>query len=95
MLKNCFSRKVPAVLDIQISSSIITCSPEHPFWVMGKGWVEAGHLLPGFPLILEDGSKILINDMQSRQGIFTVYNIEVEGFHTYYVSELAVGHLEK
>jgi hypothetical protein len=40
-IKHCFSREVPVVLDIQIGSTTITCSPEHPFWVVEKGWTAA------------------------------------------------------
>jgi RHS repeat-associated protein len=39
-----FNRVVDTVLDIIVDSEKITCSPEHPFWVCGKGWLEAALL---------------------------------------------------
>lgn len=90
---NRFQHIVPVVLDIRIGSTTITCSPEHPFWVPKCGWVEAGKLSPGNFLSTKEGKIALVDSIQAREvkeGPFKVYNIEVDGFHTYYVSELGV-----
>ncbi|MGB7415978.1 MAG: RHS repeat-associated core domain-containing protein, partial [Thermosynechococcaceae cyanobacterium] len=90
VIKNCFNKKVPVTLNIHIGPSTITCSPEHPFWVIKKGWVLAGNLTAGSQLLSEDGEIYTISLIERREGIFTVYNIEVDGFHTYHVSELSI-----
>jgi hypothetical protein len=89
-IKHRFSREVPVILDIRVGTVTITCSPEHPFWVPDAGWREAGTLQPGSPLLTKDGLTVRIGSIECKEGSFTVYNIEVEGFHTYYVSSLGI-----
>jgi len=89
-IKSTFSREVSTIVNIEIGGTIITCSPEHPFWVVEEGWKEAGKLRPGMAVITHEGKEILIDAIQPQTGKFTVYNIEVEGFHTYYVSRLGI-----
>lgn len=89
-VKHAFNREVHVVIDIQLGSTTITCSPEHPFWVLSQGWQEAGKLKPGTLLASKDGQALCVESVVSRQGLFTVYNIEVEGFHTYFVSPLSI-----
>ncbi len=126
----------------------LVVTANHPFWVAGKGWVEAGDLQPGVDqILLADGSPRYIDDlsivvrtsqtdigwlvggwhsdpdrhdglsreMDFRNGVHTqygrrnrvrndaiqwfkkgnelkrtVYNLEVENTHTYYVGEQGV-----
>lgn len=42
-----FVREVAVVLEIQVGEEIITCTPEHPFWVPEQGWTVAGQLTVG------------------------------------------------
>jgi RHS repeat-associated protein len=79
-----------AVLDIYVGDTVISCTPEHPFWVEGSGWVAAGDLVRGSPLVTKDGKVVRVEWVSRREGQFEVYNIEVEQLHTYYVSNLAV-----
>ncbi|MEH1794599.1 polymorphic toxin-type HINT domain-containing protein [Nostoc sp.] len=89
-VKSLFKTSVPVVLNIKIGEATITCSPEHPFWVPGEGWQEAGKLKPGTLLLNKQGQALGIESIERREGHFTVYNIEVEGLHAYFVSELAI-----
>jgi hypothetical protein len=63
---------------------------EHPFWVDGRGWVDAGGLIAGDRLVsLSDG---VITEVQSTARVdhpagITVYNFEVAGDHTYFVAD--------
>jgi hypothetical protein len=82
--------QVNQVLDILVGSEIITCTSEHPFWVIGKGWMEAETLRPDDLIITRQGTSISIKSVTSRDGVFTVYNLEVEGYHTYHVSRLGI-----
>jgi hypothetical protein len=85
-----FHRQVLSVTDIYIGDEIISCTPEHPFWVPGKGWLTARNLAVGMQLLTKDGETIQIQDIQQREGEFDVYNIEVESLHTYFVSRLNI-----
>ena len=85
-----FEREAPAVLDIQVGDEIITCTPEHPFWIPGQGWRAARQLEVGDPLLTHDEKTHSIESIQRREGLFKVYNIEVEELHTYYVSSLQI-----
>ena len=42
-----FERTTNEVVDVEIEGTIITATPEHPFWVEGEGWVGAGNLVRG------------------------------------------------
>jgi hypothetical protein len=85
-----FKREATRVVDIQIGDVTITCTPEHPFWVPGRGWLEAGALQVGTLLLTKDKQTLSIDSLSRREGAFKVYNIEVEDLHTYYVSNLDI-----
>ncbi|NQT12901.1 MAG: hypothetical protein HQ582_09130 [Planctomycetes bacterium] len=71
----------------------IQTTDNHPFWVPGKDWVDAGELCVGDPVLQSDGRTATITRTRREehpQGI-AVYNVEVEGFHTYFVAAIG-GH---
>lgn len=73
-----------------MDGEVISTTGEHPFWVPDKGWVEAKDLQVGSLLQTEDGKIIDCDRTLRREGEFEVYNFKVEGFHTYFVSDLEV-----
>ena len=85
-----FERAASVVLDIQAGNTTITATPEHPFWVEGKGWQRAGDLQAGSRLVTKDAKIVLVEAIRRREGSFKVYNIEVENLHTYFVSRLGI-----
>ncbi|TDM05382.1 MAG: hypothetical protein C4K60_11355 [Ideonella sp. MAG2] len=66
----------------------IDVTGNHPMWVVGKGWVEARDLIVGDELQSVDGkrSQFLSLTLKTYMDEFVVYNLEVEGFNTYFVS---------
>jgi hypothetical protein len=66
---------------------LIETTIEHPFWVVGKGWVEARVLEVGDLLWTLNGDSVLIDRIDYQAGNFSVYNFEVEDSHTYFVSQ--------
>ena len=65
----------------------IGTTAEHPFWVKEKGWVFAGKLLSGDEIFTSNGGWLRVNAgtwLSERQ---TVYNFEVDEFHTYFVGK--------
>jgi hypothetical protein len=85
-----FVHDAPAVLDIRVGNTVITGTPEHPFWVVGHGWRPAGELQPGSTLLTADGRELRVASVRRREGSFKVYNLEVSDAHTYYVSPLGI-----
>ena len=59
----------------------------HPFYVQGRGFVEAGKLLVGDKLLDVNGNVLLVEkfNVELTDEPVTVYNFQVEGFHTYHV----------
>ena len=84
-------RTVPQVLDVHTGGAVVTCSPEHPFWVEGAGWRPAGDLVPGDLLRTADGGSQAVEAVRPRPGSgWTVHNVTVRGAHTYHVGSAAV-----
>jgi hypothetical protein len=64
----------------------------HPFWVEGRGWVEAADLRPGMTLGDLDGTgggqlTVESNVREEHPEGVAVYNFEVAGDHTYLVAD--------
>lgn len=85
-----FVHTVPVVLDIALGNATITCSPAHPFWIPGKGWMPAGELRVGERVSSRHSVELSIESIASRVGSFVVYNISVDALQTYHVSERGV-----
>ncbi len=81
---------VTRLVDLTIADEAIACSPEHPFWVCGMGWTQAGDLTVGDVLLDADGMERKVEAVSARQGTFAVYNLEIAELHTYHVSGLSI-----
>lgn len=82
-----FSRIATRLIVLSVGGEFIETTPEHPFWVIGEGWVEAHNLAVGDRLWTLHGDRLAIDRIEYREGSFPVYNFEVDGFHTYFVSQ--------
>ncbi|WP_263053640.1 HINT domain-containing protein [Oscillatoria nigro-viridis] len=85
-----FVRETDALVDLYVDGEVISTTGEHPFWVPDRGWVEAADLTVGSLLQTGDGRIVDVDRVQKREGNFEVYNFNVEGFHTYFVSDLGI-----
>lgn len=83
-------RTASEVVDVKVGGETITATVEHPFWVEGKGWTAARELERGTRLVRRDGSPVAVESVKHRQGTFQIYNLEVSGIHSYYVSRLGI-----
>ncbi|KAF1026860.1 MAG: hypothetical protein GAK29_01055 [Acinetobacter bereziniae] len=62
---------------------------EHPFWVKNFGWLKSSLLQSGMILLDRNNEELtVVNQVLIPNKVETVYNIEVDGFHTYHVGEL-------
>jgi hypothetical protein len=80
------------LVHVRTAEGTITATPNHPFRVVGRGWVAAGDLIPGDTLYLADGGRasILSVTREKLASPVDVYNLEVEDFHTYFVASAGV-----
>jgi hypothetical protein len=60
----------------------------HRFWVAGEGWVKARDLKSGMPLHTATGA-LLVSEV-SEQPAAVAYNLVVDEFHNYFVTEAKV-----
>jgi RHS repeat-associated protein len=68
-------------------SDILRVTDEHPFRTKERGWVEAGDLGIGEEILQLSGGWLRVAGATVEQKRETVYNFEVEGFHTYFVGK--------
>ena len=67
----------------------IDTTANHPFYVEEKGWVAAAEIEAGDKLHTGNGEVVTVtsNRTEKLAKPIKVYNLEVEDFHTYYVTE--------
>jgi len=78
----------------------LTCTPEHPLYVQGQGFVLAGQLGIGTSIVTRAGPALQVTGLTwqkdkaqelaagspgSSFGGYTVYNLTVEDDHTFFV----------
>jgi intein/homing endonuclease len=83
-----FVRKANTLIKISIDGEEIEATEEHPFYVFGKGWVEAGKLTDQDRIVRSDGSTAEIKSIEKivLEVAIDVYNFEVEDWHTYFIT---------
>ena len=93
-VKQTFQRQVDHLRTLEVKSEdgstrTIKTTDEHPFWVPSADeYVEAKQLTPGTKLTGANGHFITVTSTRHEpypEGV-TVYNVEVEGFHNYFVA---------
>jgi len=84
-----FANQASELVNIKVGGQTISVTPEHPFWVVDKGWTSAAGLCAGDALVSYNGEHITIKEvlLVTLEVPVPVYNFEVEDFHTYYVDE--------
>jgi hypothetical protein len=87
---NTFVKETTNLVDIYIDGEKITTTEEHPFWVPDVGWVAAKDLQAGSLLQTSTEAWLDVDRVEKHGGLTTVYNFEVAGFHTYFVSDLGL-----
>ena len=75
-----------------INGEEIITTETHPFYVKNQGFIKAGELIVGDELLDVNGNVLLVEnfDVELTEEPTTVYNFQVEDFHTYHVSGFSV-----
>lgn len=84
-----YRRTTPLVVELDVAGITIECSPEHPFWIPDIGWREAGAIEAGVCLGSAEGERV-VTGVRHRHAVVTVYNLHVDGAHTFHISPLGV-----
>ncbi len=75
------------------SAVVIRTTDEHPFWIIGRGWSPARNICAGDIVAVDGNQDGVVCEWSSREthpeGV-SVYNLEVRGTHTYFVSTQCV-----
>ena len=80
------------LIEIEVNKTILKSTPDHPFWVVNEGWLEAEQLIVGDKLKLSTGEIVTISSVKKSflDAPVKVYNFTVDDWHTYYAGELEV-----
>ncbi len=73
------------LVDAQGHSEVLGVTGNHPFWVRNRGWTKAEDLLDGDEIFSSRGGWVKVGSASWFAHSQTVYNLEVDGFHTYFV----------
>ncbi|WP_345033016.1 polymorphic toxin-type HINT domain-containing protein [Kutzneria kofuensis] len=76
-----------SVVDSDGDRSSVTATSNHPFWVdSSESWTDAGDLKAGENLHTDDGRSVTVVGLRAHDETTRVYNLTVDGLHTYYVA---------
>ena len=66
----------------------LVCTPGHRVYVVGQGWKHASEIALGDACLSADGKRVAFEGRDAIAEPVGVFNLEVEGKHTYFVGEL-------
>lgn len=88
---NTLNRATQGIYEITTGNETINVTAEHPFYVVGKGWIKAKELQAGYVLKSSDSkATVKISSIKELSKAVTVYNIEVDGNHNYFVTSSTI-----
>lgn len=91
-VKTIYRYEVDTLVHLTIDGEEIVTTEIHPFYVDGKGWVEAADLEERDKVLDSENRTIQVEkiEIERLDKQVTVYNFEVEDYHTYYVGEAGI-----
>ena len=89
-----FVKQNNEILHLETTVGNIATTTNHPFYVIDKGWVAARDLTVGDEVYIIDGSSGFVTGLEIEKFAepLVVYNLEVEGFHSYFVGDGVLVH---
>ena len=82
-----YIREVTTLVHLTVNGEEIVTTVDHPFYVKNQGFIKAGELIVGDELLDVNGNVLLVENfaIELTDEPVTVYNFQVEDFHTYHV----------
>jgi hypothetical protein len=80
-------QRVAPIWELYVGKRVIRTTQEHPFYVRGRGWTPLAEIKAGDELRTGEGGWIRCDGVENTRRSETVYNVEVEGDHTYFVGD--------
>ena len=87
-----FEKDTDVLIRLEINDEVVITTEEHPFWIIGKGWTEANNIELGDYVQRrnKEPEQITNKSIIKLESPVIVYNLEVEDWHTYYVSNASI-----
>ena len=87
-----YIREVTTLVHLTVNGEEIVTTVDHPFYVKNQGFIKAGELIVGDEFLDVNGNVLLVEkfNVELTDEPTTVYNFQVEDFHTYHVGEIGV-----
>ncbi len=82
-----FRHVVRELLLLKTTTELIKTTPDHPFFLVGRGWTAARHLRPGnrVATAVEGRSATIVETRLARVPPTPVYNLTVEEQHVFHI----------
>lgn len=88
---NTLNRETQGIYEIIAGAESINVTAEHPIYVVSKGWIKVKDLKAGDVLkSSDDEATIKISSIKKLVKTETVYNIEVDGNHNYFITNSTI-----
>ena len=88
---NTFVRQADVIYTISYEDgSVFETTWNHPFYIEGKGFIQAKDLKSGQLSHTSQSRLLRITNIENESRMETVYNFEVDENHTYYVGKSGV-----
>ncbi|MEG1411367.1 MAG: polymorphic toxin-type HINT domain-containing protein [Terrisporobacter sp.] len=87
-----FTNEADTILKIKVDGEVIEATEQHVFYINNVGWIPANMIEEGDTVVLQSGEKVTVDEIDKvvYDELITVYNFEVEDFHTYFVSNTRI-----
>ncbi len=84
-----YIREVTTLVHLTVNGEEIVTTVDHPFYVKNQGFIKAGELIVGDELLDSNCNVLLVENhsVELTDEPVTVYNFQVEDFHTYHVGK--------
>lgn len=82
-----YAQQHETTLDVTISGEVIHTTDEHPFYVVERGWVEAGQLAISDAVLAAYGTLGVVEAVTVIPTPQTMYNLTIEWVATYLVGD--------
>ncbi len=85
-----YIRTTDKLVHITVNGEKIVSTYDHPYYVKGQGFVSAENLCIGSVLVDSNGEELTVDGLfreSCNDEVATVYNFQVEDYHTYFVGD--------